>query len=101
MKLDRLSKLMERWEHGAKILPVDQAASVPVRAAFSKLVLGKSAHAVKSYWQYQIFTGLGVPPPEKLSDKEVVAYVQRNAGAIGYVLANAPLDKVKVLSLKE
>jgi ABC-type phosphate transport system substrate-binding protein len=86
------------WENGRKALPVDQVEASAARKNFSEVILKKETHTVVSYWQQQIFSGRGVPPPEKGSDREVTAYVQENADAIGYVSANASLDEsVKVI----
>lgn len=88
------------WENGRKVLPVDQADSASVRKSFSNLVHGRNAQVVLSYWQQQIFSGRGVPPVEKSSDHEVLAYVQQNADAVGYVTAGTPgIEEVKVIKL--
>ena len=90
------------WINGQTIAPVDQAASSTVRQKFSKDVLGKDVSAVKSFWQRQIFSGRSVPPPEKASDAEVLAFVRANAGGVGYVSTGASLGSgVKVLSVTE
>jgi ABC-type phosphate transport system substrate-binding protein len=81
------------WPGGRTVQPVDQAAESPVRRAFSKAVLKKDVGAVKSYWQTQIFSGRGVPPPEKSSDAAVLAFVEANSGAIGYVSADANVGR--------
>lgn len=79
------------WINGQTIAPVDQAASSTVREEFSKEVLGRDVSAVKSFWQRQIFSGRSVPPPEKASDEEVLAFIRANPGAVGYVSAAASL----------
>ena len=89
----------QRWDHGELAGPVDQSAGSSVRANFSKSVHHKSVGAVKSYWQQRIFSGRGVPPIELHSDAEVVAHVQRNSGAIGYVSSSASLSRVKVVEI--
>ena len=54
-----------------------------------------------AYWQKMIFSGREVPPPEKTSSAEVVAYVRANRGAIGYVAADAALGAgVRVLKIE-
>jgi ABC-type phosphate transport system substrate-binding protein len=80
------------WPGGQAVTPVDLVDS-PTRRAFSKTVLKKEVGAVKSYWQTQIFSGRGVPPPEKGSDAAVLAFVEANAGAIGYVSAGAQVGR--------
>lgn len=94
-------KRVGEWPHGETALPVDQFAGAPVRDAFAREIHGRSAAAVKSYWQEVIFSGRGLPPPEKPGDREVLSYVEAHPGAIGYVSATAPiLDGVKVLAVE-
>ena len=70
-----------------KLTPVDLAKNSPVRDAFSKAVHGRPAAAVVSYWQQQLFGGTDVPPPEKGSDADVLAFVKSTPNGIGYVAA--------------
>ncbi|MDP9121521.1 MAG: hypothetical protein M3O15_09170 [Acidobacteriota bacterium] len=87
-----------RWKFGEKILAVDLPEDSPLRESFSKTIHGKSTSAVKAYWQRLIFSGRDVPPPEKASTAEVLAYVRANSGAVGYVGAGTQLgDGVKIL----
>lgn len=89
------------WPGGAKALPVDQAVSAPVREAFSRAVHGKSARAVKNWWNQQIYSGAGVPPPELAGDAKVVAYVLANPGAVGYVGPDAAIGDARVVTLSD
>lgn len=76
---------------GGALVAVDQGKGAGVRDAFSKAVLGRPAAAVATYWQQQIFAGKDVPPPEKGSDADVIAFVRSNPKAVGYVSAGAEL----------
>ncbi|WP_053333997.1 hypothetical protein [Gemmatimonas phototrophica] len=93
-------KQTTKFPNGTAAQPVDQAKTSPVRATFSKTVLGRAVSAVESYWQQQIFSGKDVPPPAKASDDDVVAYVKATPGAIGYVSAGASTAGVKVVDVK-
>jgi ABC-type phosphate transport system substrate-binding protein len=88
-----------RWHHGEAIRPVDLHGKAVARQKFSTQVLRRSVAAVRIYWQQLIFSGRGLPPPELASDLEVVRYVARNAGAIGYVSGTADVGGLKVVSL--
>jgi ABC-type phosphate transport system substrate-binding protein len=88
------------WRDGEGIRPVDLPPDSSVRRRFTEDVLGRSVAAVKSYWQQMIFGGHNVPPPELDSDEEVVRFVLRHAGAVGYVSAGANLMGARVLTLK-
>ena len=88
------------WESGQVVSPVELPAAAKAREAFAHSVLNKSIAQVKSYWQQQIFSGRDVPPPEKQTENDVVAFVRSNPGAIGYVSKGMDIGRgVKALSV--
>jgi ABC-type phosphate transport system substrate-binding protein len=95
---DLFLRRTSRWGDGSTVLPVDGPDS-PTRESFSKDVLGKKTAAVRSYWLQVIFSGRGVPPPEKPSDTEVIAYVKAHPEAIGYISAAIAPEGVKLLKV--
>ena len=76
-------------------------ARSPVRQRFTLEIYGKQVIAISAYWQQMIFSGKGVPPPEKSTDADVVAYVRDTPGAIGYVWAGADTSSVKVVAVTD
>jgi ABC-type phosphate transport system substrate-binding protein len=94
-------KKASRWSSGGRAVPVDQSGTSPVRIAFSEGVLGQPVAQVVQYWQKQMFSAARLtPPPVKGSDAEVIAFVAKNAGAVGYVAAGTPLPpEVKTVAL--
>ncbi len=96
-----LLKKKSRWEHGQSAQPVDLDSRSPVREAFSRDVHGRSVASIKNYWQRQIFSGRGVPPPEVTSDAAVIDFVQRHPGGVGYVSASARLGSVKEVAVSD
>lgn len=96
---DLFLKKNERWPDGDRVFPVDQVETAAVREGFTRDVHGRSVSAIKSYWQQRIFSGRGVPPPEKASDRDVVEFVRATPGAVGYVSAATPLQGVVILRL--
>lgn len=93
-------KKVTRWDHGGKVLPVDQLEKSATREAFSVRIHGRDVRAIKSYWQVQLFSGIATPPPELSTDAEVLSYVRSNANAIAYVSRNAAVgDGIKVLDV--
>jgi len=100
---DQISKLflkkVTRFTDGTTALPVDLVGDSSVRQVFSEDVHGQSVASVRKYWQKQIFSGRGVPPTEKTNDSEVIAFVEANPGAIGYVSASAQTGSVKVITV--
>jgi hypothetical protein len=95
-----LKKGKTTWPSGERVLPVDLGEQSAVREAFSRKIHGKGQGPIKAYWQKQIFSGRDVPPPEKGSAADVIAFVRGNRGAIGYVPAGLePGIGVKVLQV--
>jgi len=68
--------------------------------AFLKEYVGKTGNALETYYRSLVFTGKGSMPKTLASDAEVVDYVAKTKGAIGYVSADAGTDGVKVLEVK-
>jgi ABC-type phosphate transport system substrate-binding protein len=104
MPRDDVAKLFLKktiaWQSGRAVSPVELPPAAKAREAFAHAVLNKSIAQVKSYWQQQIFSGRDVPPPEKQSENDVVAYVRSNPGAIGYVSKGVDIGRgVKPLSV--
>src|SRR6059058_1176212 len=94
-------KRITRWnDHAVPIVVVDALPDSPVREAFSRAVLHRDVGAMEAYWQQQIFSGRDVPPVQKETDGDIVAFVRRNPGAIGYVAGGAQLDGVRAVSWK-
>ena len=94
------TKKTQEWEDGTPVYPVDLPGEDPTREAFTLAIHGKSPRAIRAYWQQQIFAGRQVPPPERESDEQVLAYVRTTQGAVGYVRATARLGPgVKVVGL--
>lgn len=101
---DEVAKLFLKktvaWSSGQSASPVELPASDKVRESFAREVLNKSVAQVRSYWQQQIFSGRDIPPPEKPTEDDVLAFVRANPNAIGYVSRTANMGRgVKVVSL--
>ena len=90
-----------RWGGGATAVPVDQSGTSPVRNAFSQAVLGMPVATAVQYWQKQMFAANPLRPPAvKGSDAEVIAFVAKTEGAVGYVSKAAALPpEVKAVAL--
>lgn len=93
-------KRTTRWPGGGVVLPLDQPTSSAVREKFSQQVLSKPPLAMEAYWTKLLFSGQGTPPLMKSNDREVLAYVRDNSGAVGYVATDAPSEAgTKVLAV--
>lgn len=89
-----------RWGDGSPIEPVERSLTSPLRAGFSRKVLGRSTAEVQIYWSKAMREGVR-PPIVKGTDEEVFAYVSATPGAIGYVGSDRELPAdVKPIDLE-
>lgn len=93
-------KKSDEWPDGKVVLPIDLDDSFPARAAFTREVLHKTKSQLRSYWDQQIFSGKGTPPPEASSAQAVVQYVLAHPGAIGYIPAGESPGDARVVSIR-
>ena len=96
---DAFLKKASTWD-GVTLRPIDLAARYAVRERFTRDVLKKSPSQLRSYWNQQIFSGKGVPPPEVESPAAVVRYVSATRGALGYVPAGTDTAGAKVIGVR-
>jgi TonB family protein len=71
----------------------------PAHEAFLRVFLRQSDEALQSHFGTLVFTGKALMPRSFDSDAEVVAYVAKTRGAIGYVSASASTEGVKILAV--
>jgi len=84
---------------GSHVEPVLEKGG-PVHEAFVKEYLGKTDAALETYYRSLVFTGKGSMPKALADDADVVAYVAKTKGAIGYVGSGASTAGVKTLEVK-
>jgi hypothetical protein len=84
---------------GSHVEPVLEKGG-PTHEAFLKEYLGKTESALETYYRSLVFTGKASMPKTLGTDAEVVAYVAKTKGAIGYVAADANAEGVKTLEMK-
>jgi len=88
-----------QWSDGTRIIPV-MLERGPAHESFIKNVVKKSLAQFSSYWQQAIFTGKGQPPQSFASEAELVSYVAKTKGAIGYIGPSTAHEGVKVIDQK-
>lgn len=84
---------------GSHVEPVLEKGG-PVHEAFVKEYLGKTDAALQTYYRSLVFTGKASMPKTLGDDAEVVSYVAKTKGAIGYVGGGASTAGVKALEVK-
>jgi len=93
-------KKATEWSGGETTYPIDLASRFPERDRFTDQVIRKTAAQLRTYWNQQIFSGKGVPPPEADAVADVIEYVLANKGAVGYIPADADPGKAKVIRIR-
>lgn len=68
--------------------------------AFVRQYVGKTEVALETYYRSLVFTGRGLIPTALASDAEMVSYVAKTKGAVGYVSVGATVAGVKTLEVK-
>lgn len=96
---DAFLKKVTRWPDRRVMYPADLPPSSATRSSFSRAVLKRSVAAIKAYWQQRIFSGRGVPPPELGSEAQVVEYVLRYHGSVGYVSGATDIKGAKAITV--
>ena len=84
---------------GGHVVPVFEKGGA-THDAFLKQYLGKTDAALSTYYRSLVFTGKAFMPTMLGSDAEVVAYVARTTGAIGYVNASADVGGAKEIAVR-
>ena len=85
--------------NGSRVEPVLENGGA-AHEAFVKHYLQKTDAALQIYYRSLVFTGKASMPKMLGSDAQVVAYVARTRGAIGYVSAATSTAGVKTLEVR-
>jgi TonB family protein len=83
---------------GSHVEPVFERAGA-VHETFLREFLKESNESLQSHYGALVFTGKVAMPKSLNSDAEVVAYVAKTRGAIGYISSSASSEGVKVLEV--
>ena len=84
---------------GVAALPVDLG---PLRERFYRQLVNKDLAEINSYWARLVFSGQASPPLQVAEEAEMLAYLRRNPGAIGFIdRADVPEDMVVVLAFPD
>ncbi|HPF34247.1 hypothetical protein KDK88_01615 [bacterium] len=88
-----------RWGDGTPVVPV-MLEDGPVHEWFVEERVGRSVAKFVTFWKQAVFTGRGMPPRTFATEDELLFYVSRTPGAIGYASRVSPSDGVKVLDVR-
>ena len=84
---------------GGHVEPVFEKGGA-IHEAFLKQYLGKTDAALSIYYRSLVFTGKAFMPKVLGSDAEVLEYVAKTRGAIGYVNAAASTTGTKEIAVR-
>ena len=87
---------MKVWDNGMKVAFV-RLGDGPLTDAFLKTYVKKNSRTFKRYWKKKVFTGGGNAPLIFERERDLVEYVEKTKGAIGFVSSAVPADQVKIL----
>jgi TonB family protein len=85
---------------GSHVEPVLEKGG-PVHRTFLHQYLDKTEDDLRNYYQTLVFSGKGSMPKELGSDAEVIAYVAKTRGAIGYVSFESSVEGMKTLAVQD
>lgn len=86
------------WPDGSKVVVVVLKDGPSHESLMKKL--GKSGSQFTTGWKKLVFTGKGAMPEQVSNEDDLVSYVARIPGAIGYVDAGKAKEGVKAIAVK-
>jgi ABC-type phosphate transport system substrate-binding protein len=90
----------KKFSNGDIAVPINLATNNVGRGVFDEQILGRSSSQVSAYWSKLVFTGKGVPPKEVENEADVLAAVEADINAIGYIDSTSVTAAVKVVISK-
>jgi ABC-type phosphate transport system substrate-binding protein len=102
VKLYWLRKIKKRWpETNKNILPADRKSKCVERDLFYSKVLNLNADDVEAYFSNRQYQNAEKPQDKFSSDAEIIDFVSKEVGAIGFVnsssLSSSDKEKVKIV----
>lgn len=85
----------KRWDDGTKIHLTTYNGG-ELADSFMKHYLGKKHSQFLIYWKQLMFTGRGIMPKQVETQEEMIEYVKKTPGAIGYI-SDANIDGISVI----
>ncbi len=90
------------WIGGNRIvfaLLSDKGETGEITSRFLQDFLNKTPTQYKNYWKKMVFTGKGKTPKSFKTSSELIDFISRTAGAVGYVPAGANIDSVSTIQV--
>jgi len=87
------------WDSDVKIV-LAVLVNGSIHQSFLKENVGKTPEQFKNYWNKILYTGAGIPPTPLKTEAEMIEYIKKTRGAIGYVDSATPHEGVKVIEIR-
>jgi ABC-type phosphate transport system substrate-binding protein len=87
------------WEDNTSIVPV-MLKSGSLHDEFIEGYIDRSVQRFVTYWRQMVFTGKGMPPKSFASESDLIDFVARTPGSVGFVSSSANVSSVKRLELE-
>ncbi len=87
-----------QWSDGSSI-SIMTLKKGDTHKQFCKTFTRKSTSQFRAYWKKMVFTGKGQNPPTVATEKELIEFVIKTEGAVGYLSTQNVSDLVKTLSV--
>ena len=88
-----------KWSDGQNIQPL-RLMRGELHEYFLDKFIQKTQASYMTYWRQAFATGSAIPPKVMQTEKDVVAFVMKCEGAVGYISSDTPHEDVKVLSIE-
>lgn len=82
---------------GIAALPIDQPETLPDKARFYRLLVNKDLAEINAYWARLIFSGKTSPPHQARSAEEVIDWLAKQKGAVGYIERGQADPRVRIV----
>ena len=86
-----------QFPSGISAQPADLPATQPEKALFYRMLVNKDLAEINSYWARLLFSGRTVPPRQALSNEDLLSFISKTPGAIGYLEKRKIDARVKVV----
>lgn len=87
------------WKNGDKIVPV-YLKKGESHNSFLRDYLGMNNSQLDIFWKHVIFTGKGQMPKTFESETDIVDFIIKNPGGVGYIDSDTQHSMVKTISLE-
>lgn len=87
------------WDDGSRIV-LSMLKGGDVSAEFLKSNVKKSQKQFGTFWKKAVFSGTGEMPADFDTESDLIMFVSRTPGAVGYVDEASVNESVKVITIK-